>query len=173
MLVGTYIKRDVFWTKSKLLMNHSWESFNIYQVQIQGKMFKLRKIKRINFFNGQYFEEEEVRELEGHTSGSIPPMSHTIVNNIKDLKILWGNCRRGNILLTSSDFSFTSMTLPNILSMWFCGDISKYIPLYITLHCKDVKQVKGGKKKLSNMKTLVKYVMIVAVLGNRNYLVVT
>ena len=30
VFVETYIKRDVFWTKSNLLMNHSWESFKIY-----------------------------------------------------------------------------------------------------------------------------------------------
>ena len=38
MLVGTYINWDVFWMKSKRLMNNSWEIFNIYQVEIQGKM---------------------------------------------------------------------------------------------------------------------------------------
>ena len=47
MLVGDYIKRDVFRKKSKMLINNYWESFNIYQVQIQGKMVNLRKILRI------------------------------------------------------------------------------------------------------------------------------
>ena len=50
MLVGTYIEQDVFWTKSKLLVNHSWETFKIYQVQIQGNTVKLSKIPRITFF---------------------------------------------------------------------------------------------------------------------------
>ena len=36
-------------------------------------------------------EEVEVEEFEGHTSGSLPPIDHTAVNNIKGLKILRGN----------------------------------------------------------------------------------
>ena len=64
-----------------------------------------------------------MKESEVHTSGSIPPVSHTAVNNIKGLNILWGNCRGGNIFLNLSDFSFISKTLPNMMSMWFCGDI--------------------------------------------------
>ena len=75
--------------------------------------------------NDENVEEEEVKELEGHTSGSSPPVAHTAVNHIKCLNILWGNCRGGKILLTASNFSFSSMKFPNILSMWFCGDISK------------------------------------------------
>ena len=75
--------------------------------------------------NDEYFEEEEVEEFEVHTSGSRPPVAHTSVNNIKGLNILWGNYRGGNILLTSSKFSFPSMIFPNMLSMWFCSDIKK------------------------------------------------
>ena len=41
--------------------------------------------------NYEYVEEEEVKELEGYASGSIPPVAHIAVNNIKGLKILWGN----------------------------------------------------------------------------------
>ena len=40
------------------------------------------------------------------------------------------------------------------------------------LQCKDVKQVKGGKQNLSNIKALVKYVTKAAVIDNRNDLVV-
>ena len=40
------------------------------------------------------------------------------------------------------------------------------------LWCKDVKQEKGEKQKLSNIKTLVKHVMRAAVIENQNYLVV-
>ena len=64
------------------------------------------------------------------------------------------------------------MTLTNMLSMWFCGDISKNIPPYRMLRCKDMKQLNGGKQKLSNMKTLVKHVLIAAVIANWNDLVV-
>ena len=86
--------------------------------------------------------------MEGRTSGSSPPVAHTPVNNIKGLNNLWGNYCEGNNLLTSSEFSFSSMTLPNMLSIWFCGDISKNISPYRMLRCKDLKQVKDGEKKL-------------------------
>ena len=64
------------------------------------------------------------------------------------------------------------MKLPNMLSMWFCGDISKKIPPYRMIWSKDVKQVKCGKQKLSNMKTLAKHVMRAMVIANKNDLVV-
>ena len=67
---------------------------------------------------------------------------------------------------------FPSMTFPRMLSMWFWGEISKNISPYRMLRCKDVKQVKCGKKKLSNMKTLVKHVMRAGVISNGNDLVV-
>ena len=109
--------------------------------------------------NYEYVEEEEVGELEGHTSGSIPPVAHTAVNHIKGMNILWGKCCGVTIILNSSNFSFPSTTLPNMLPMWFCGDISKKLPPYRMLRRKDVKQVKGGNQNLSNIKTLVKHVL--------------
>ena len=62
--------------------------------------------------NDQYVKEEEVKDLEDHTNGSIPPADHTTVNNIKGLRTSRGNCRGGNIILNPSKFSFPSMTLP-------------------------------------------------------------
>ena len=50
-----------------------------------------------------------------------------------------------------------------MLSMWYCGDISKNIPPYRLLKGADVKHLKGGKQKLSNMKSLVKHVERAAV----------
>ena len=37
--------------------------------------------------NDQYVEEEEVKELEVHTSGRSPVVAHTAFNHIKGLKI--------------------------------------------------------------------------------------
>ena len=51
------------------------------------------KIKDSFVLNDENVEKEEVEELEGHTSGSISPVTNTIVNQIKGLKILWGNHR--------------------------------------------------------------------------------
>ena len=42
--------------------------------------------------NDEYVKEEEVEELEGRTSGSIPPIAHTKVNSYQRYEDLWGNC---------------------------------------------------------------------------------
>ena len=62
------------------------------------------KTKDYFVLNDAYVEEEEVKELEGHISGSSPPVAHTTVNHIISLKIPWGDFRGGNILLNSSNF---------------------------------------------------------------------
>ena len=80
--------------------------------------------------------------------------------------ISWTNIRDGSILLTPRRFSFLSMTFRIMLTMWFCGDISNNMPPYRVLRAKDVKDVKGGKQALSNMKYLVKYVIRDTVIGN-------
>ena len=94
------------------------------------------------------------------------------VNDTKGLMISWGNCKGGKILLTSPSFSFPSMTFPNMLTMWFCGDLSKNIPPYKILRSRDVKHIKGGEQKLSNMKDLVHDVVRAARMGNTNDLIV-
>ena len=104
------------------------------------------KTKDYFVLNDAYVEEEDVKELEGHISGSSPPVAHTAVNHIKGLNISWVNCRGGDTLLNLSNFSFPSMKLPNMQSMWFCGDISKNISPYRMLRCKYVKQVESEKK---------------------------
>ena len=95
-----------------------------------------------------------------------------MVNETKGLNISWGNCCGGSILLTQPSLSFSSMTFTNMLAMWFCGDISKKIPPYRMLRAKNVMHIKDGKKKLSNMKSLVKQVMRAAGIANRHDLVV-
>ena len=101
---------------------------------------------------------------------SVPPVA--TVERTKGLMISWENCREGSILLTTSSFSFPSMTFPIMLTMWFCGDVSKNIPPYRILKAKDVMRLKGGKQKLSNMKSLVKNVIRAASIANRCDLVV-
>ena len=93
------------------------------------------------------------------------------VNGCVCLMISWKKCRGGSILLTDSSFAFPPMTFPNMLTMWFCGDMSKSIPPYRMLKAKDVKHVKGGKQKLSNMKYLVAQVIRAATIANRADLV--
>ena len=95
-----------------------------------------------------------------------------IVNDTKGLKISWVNCCGGIILLTQPTFSFPSITFPNMLVMWFCGDISKKIPPYMILRSKYVKHIKGGKQKISNMKYLVKQLIRAAGIVNRHDFVI-
>ena len=118
--------------------------------------------------------QEELQFDGGGGGGDItPPISQTaMVNDTKGLKSLWGNFCGGSILLTQPYFSFPSMKLPNMLAMWFYGDISKNIPPYRMLRSKDVKHLKGGKQKISNMKSLVKQVIRAAGIVNRHDLVV-
>ena len=63
-------------------------------------------------------------------------------------------------------FQFNSLTLPNILIMWFCVDVSKNIHMYRIMRHNDAKQFKEGKHKLSNMKYLMKHVFMAAVFLN-------
>ena len=95
-----------------------------------------------------------------------------MVNKTKGLKILPVKCRGGSILLTQPYFSIPSMKFTNMLAMWFFRDASKNIPPYRMMRLKDVKHVKGGKQKLSNMKYLVKQVRRSAGIVNRHDLVV-
>ena len=57
--------------------------------------------------------------------------------------------------------------------MWYCGDISKNIPPFRVLKGVDVKDVKGGKQKLSNMRGLVRHVERAAGIVNLHHLVKT
>ena len=94
-----------------------------------------------------------------------------MVNDTKGLNILWVNFRGGSILLTKPSFSIPSMTFTNMLAMWFFGGISKIIRPCRMLRAKDVQHVKGGKQKLSNMKSLVKQVISAVGIASRHDLV--
>ena len=58
-----------------------------------------------------------------------------------------------------------------MLTMWYCGDISKNIPPYQLLKAVDVKDVRGGKQKISNMRSLVRHVERAARFANLSHLV--
>ena len=123
-------------------------------------------------FNNVIDHQEEL-EIDGGGGDINPPVSETkTVNETKGLKILWWNCRGGSILLTQPSFSFPSITFTCMSAMWFCGDISKNIPPYRMLRAKNVMHIKGGKQKLSNMKSLVKQILRAAGIANRHALVV-
>ena len=111
-----------------------------------------------SFFNDDIDHQEELEVDGGGCGGGInPPVAQTtMVNDTNGLNISWGNCCGGSILLNQPSFSFRSMTFPNMLSMWFCGDISKNIPPCRILRSKDVKHLKDGKQNISNIKYLVK-----------------
>ena len=68
------------------------------------------------------------------------------------------NCRNRRILLLPQNYVFPSMTLPNLLTMWYCGDRLKNIPPYWMIRGSDMREMKVGIHKLSMMKKLVKNV---------------
>ena len=129
-----------------------------------------------NYFSlNDYIDQKEELEVDDGGSGvgiTLPVAQTAMVNDIKGLKISWGNFRGGSILLTQPSFSIPSMTSTNMLEMRFCRDISKKIPPFRMLRAKDVNNVKGGKKKLTNMKSLVKQLIRAAGIVNRYDLVV-
>ena len=74
------------------------------------------------------------------------------------LVISWNNCRDGRILLLPQNYVFPSMTLSNLLTMWYCGNRSKNIPPYRMVRGYDMREMKRGIQKLSTMKKLAKNV---------------
>ena len=120
-------------------------------------------------------DKKDELEVDGGGGGGgiTPPVSEiAMLNETKGLKILWGNCRGGSILMTQPSFSIPSMTFTKMLEMWFCRDISKNIPPNRMMRGKNVKHVKGRKQNLSNMKYLVKKVIRSEGIANRHDLVV-
>ena len=78
----------------------------------------------------------------------------------------WKNFRKGRIMLLSRLVQSPSLTFLNMLTMWFCGSVSKNIPPYRMLRQSDVRHLKEEKQKVSNMKYLVKHVLRAAVFVN-------
>ena len=129
------------------------------------------------YFWNNVIDQQDKLEVDGNGNGGSdginPTVAETaIVNETKGLKISWRNCHGGIIILTQPYFSIPSMTFTNMLEMWFCGDIYKNLPPYRNMTTKYVNHVKGGKQKLSNMKSLVKQVIRYMGVANRHDLVV-
>ena len=74
------------------------------------------------------------------------------------LVISWNICRDGRILLLPWNYVFPSMRLPNLLTIWYCGNRLNNIPSYRMIKGSDMIEMKGGIHKLSMMKKLVKNV---------------
>ena len=136
-------------------------------------MFKMRKIPRIDLFwimkmmRSKRWRSWKVIPVEVSPLLIIPQSIKTNVWRLHGKTVL-----EETFFWLHANFRFPPWHFQNMMSMWFCGDIPKIISPYRMLGCKDVKQVKGVKQKLSNMKTLVKHVMRAAVISNWNDLVV-
>ena len=68
--------------------------------------------------------------------------------------------------LRHQKFQLTSLIFPNMLTMWFCGNVSKYIPPYIILKRTGARHLKGVKQKLSNIKYMVRHILREANISN-------
>ena len=78
--------------------------------------------------------------------------------HLRGLVISWNNCRDGRISLLPRNYVFTSMTLPNLLTMWYCGNRLKNIPPYRMIRGSDMREMKGDIQKLSTIKKFVENV---------------
>jgi len=78
-----------------------------------------------------------------------------LVPQIRRFQLSWSNVRNGQIHLLPSGYQFPIMPLNNFITMWYCGDRESRIPPYRMLSYKDVKEIKGGKQKLCNMRKMV------------------
>ena len=76
----------------------------------------------------------------------------------RGLVISCNNCRYRSTSLLPRNYLFLSMTLPNFLKMWYCGNRSKNIPPYWMIRGSDMREMKVGIHKLSMMKKFVKNV---------------
>ena len=72
--------------------------------------------------------------------------------------ISWNICRDGIILLLPRNYVFLSMTLTNLLTMWYCGDRLNNITAYWMIRGSYMREMKGGIQKLSMKNKLVKNV---------------
>ena len=81
------------------------------------------------------------------------------------------NCLSGKIILLSERFVFPTMPLPNLVRMWYCGDVPSNIPPYKILQTCDVSHLKHGKCKLLHMKKLMGDVERAASIVNQPHLV--
>ena len=61
-------------------------------------------------------------------------------------------------MLLPSEDKFPHLPLNNFIIMWYCGSKVQKIPPYRMLTYMDVKDIKGGKQKLCNMKKMSLYV---------------
>ena len=66
--------------------------------------------------------------------------------------VSWSNFLSVKLILFRSKFVFLYMSLPNLIIMWYCGEVQNNIPPYKILRSCDVVHLKHGKSKLSNMK---------------------
>ena len=98
------------------------------------------------------------------------PIQETLGGN-RRVVLSWNNCSNGQMKLLPTSFKFPSMPLPNLVRMWYCGDMTKNIPPYQALRSFDVKHLKIGKTYLSMMKYIMKHVERAALIVNQPHLV--
>ena len=83
----------------------------------------------------------------------------------------WRNCLGGKLRFLPESFVFPTMTLPNLVRMWYNGDVPSNIPPYKMLRTCDVSHLKHGKCKLYQMNKLLGHVERAASIVNQPHLV--
>jgi hypothetical protein len=87
--------------------------------------------------------EDDINDNFDKVAGDSDNQTAT-VNQPRGVVLSWNNCVNGNLRLVPNTFVLPSMPFPNLIRMWYCGDLPKNIPPYRMLHPGDVKHLNYG-----------------------------
>ena len=117
---------------------------------------------------GPIIDERDIQE-EGRAEGR--PGSDLLRERPLGVFVAWRNYLGGKPRLFPESFVFPTILLPDLVRMWYCGDVPSNIPPYKMLQTCDVSHLKHDKCKLSQMKKLMGHVERAASIVNKPYLV--
>ena len=117
---------------------------------------------------GPIIDEHDIQE-EGRAEGRA--VADSLRERPLGVVVAWRNCLGGNIRFLLESFVFPTMPLPNLVRMWYCGDVPSNIPPYKMLRTCNVSHLKHRKCKLSQMKKLMGHVERAASIVNQPHLV--
>ena len=117
---------------------------------------------------GPIIDESDIQE-EGRAEGRSG--ADSLRERPLEVVVAWRNCLGGNIRLLPESFVFPTTPLPNLVRMWYCGDVPSNIPPYKMMQTCDVSPLKYGKCKLSHMKKLMGHAERAASIVNQPHLV--
>ena len=89
--------------------------------------------------------EEEDNDIRGSGSEDEEEVCDNTPKRRGGVILSWKNISSGKLRLLPKNYVIPSLSLSNMLTMWFCGDTTKNIPPYKMLKACDVEHIKGEK----------------------------